>query len=78
MGAVQSLRAFIDGVEATWSAEDFEELVAYARDIESRRTGVYILSDDERAAIEEGIAQADRGEFATEEELAADRRRFGL
>lgn len=78
MGALQSLRRFIDEAEDTWSADDFEELAAYAREIEGRRTGVYVLSDDEREAIQEGIAQADRGEFATDEELAADRRRFGL
>jgi predicted transcriptional regulator len=33
--------------------------------------GVYVLSDEERAAVEIGIAQADRGEFATDEEVAA-------
>ncbi len=33
--------------------------------------GVYVLSDDERVAVEEGLAQADRGEFASDEEVAA-------
>lgn len=33
--------------------------------------GVYVLSDEERAAVEIGIAQADRGEFATDEEVGA-------
>lgn len=32
---------------------------------------VYVLSDEERAAIEEGLAEADRGEFVTEEDLRA-------
>jgi len=35
----------------SWPQEDQEELVEIAREIEARRTGVYILSDDERAAI---------------------------
>lgn len=30
---------------------------------------VHVLSDEDRAAIEEGLAQADRGEFVTEDEL---------
>jgi predicted transcriptional regulator len=33
--------------------------------------GVYVLSAEERAAVEEGLAQADRGEFASDEEVAA-------
>jgi predicted transcriptional regulator len=32
---------------------------------------VYVLSDEERAAIEVGRAQAARGEFATEDEIEA-------
>ncbi len=32
---------------------------------------VYVLSDEERAAIEVGIAEADRGEFASEKEVEA-------
>ena len=55
---------------------DQDELVAYAREIEARRRGVYVLDDDERAAIEEGLAQADRGEFATDEEVAATFKRY--
>ena len=78
MGAVQSLRTLLDRAETTWPEEDFAELEACARDIESRRKGVYILSDDERAAIEEGIAQADRGEFVSDERRAAALRRYGL
>jgi predicted transcriptional regulator len=64
-------------VAESWPEADQEELIAYAREIEARRTGVYELSEDERAAIEEGIAQADRGEFATDEEVAALFRRYG-
>lgn len=33
--------------------------------------GVYVLSDEEEAALEVGLAEADRGEFASEEEIEA-------
>ena len=39
--------------------------------MEAEGTEVYQLSEDERAEIEEGMAQARRGEFATDEEVAA-------
>lgn len=32
---------------------------------------VYVLSDEENAAIDFALAQAERGEFATDEEVAA-------
>jgi len=37
---------------AAWPEEDQEELAVLAREIEARRTGVYPLSDDEKAAID--------------------------
>jgi hypothetical protein len=59
----------------TWLEEDQEELAAYAREIEARRTGVYVMSEEERAAVREGLAQADRGEFLSDEAVAeADER----
>jgi len=60
---------------ATWPVEDQNDLVEYAREIEARRTGVYTMSDDERAAVGRGLAEADRGEFVTDEMVAeADKR----
>jgi predicted transcriptional regulator len=60
---------------ATWPREDQEELAEYAREIEARRTGVYVMSDDERAAVAKGVAQADRGEFVPDDVVAeADKR----
>jgi hypothetical protein len=35
----------------TWPQQYQEELAEYAREIQARRTGVYIVSDEERAAI---------------------------
>jgi hypothetical protein len=52
---------------ATWAREDQEELAEYAREIDPRRTGLYTLSDEERISVEKGLAQADRGEFVSDE-----------
>jgi len=44
-------------------------------EIEARRTGLYVMTDDERAAVRAGLAQADRGEFVPDELVAeADKR----
>jgi hypothetical protein len=59
----------------TWPQRDQEELAEYAREIQARRTGVYVMSDEERAAVRRGLAQADRGEFVSDEVVAeADKR----
>ena len=60
-----------------WPAEDQRELADYARVIEARRSGLYRLSADERAAIREGLAQADRGEFVPDAEVADQDKRHG-
>ena len=54
---------------ATWPEEDQEELAEVAREIEARRTGVYQLSDDERAAVRTGMDAARRGDFAPDHEM---------
>jgi predicted transcriptional regulator len=62
----------------TWPQEDQEELAEYAREIEARRTGIYTMSDDERAAVWKGLAEADRGEFVSDELISeADKRHGG-
>ena len=76
MGA--ALRTLFEHVEKTWPVEDQEELASFAQEIEERRKSVYTLSPDELEAIEEGLAQVDRGEFVDEATLEADRKRFGL
>jgi len=55
----------------TWPLEDQEELAEYAREIRGRRTGVYQLSEDERAGVERGMADMRAGRFATDEQIAA-------
>ena len=59
---------------ARWPEEDQQELIELAREIEARRTGVYVLSDDERAAI----ADSRRGAFASDADAAAFWKRHGL
>jgi predicted transcriptional regulator len=54
----------------TWPEERQEEAVQLLLALEAE-PDVYVLSEEERAAIEEGFAEADRGEFATDEEMAA-------
>jgi len=53
----------------SWPIGDQEELADVAREIESRRSGVYRLSDEERIAVRAGMDDARRGDFATEEEI---------
>jgi hypothetical protein len=71
------LKEVIEHAE-TWPVEDQQELAEYAREIEARRTGVYSMSDDERAAVGRGLAEADRGEFVPDEIVTeADKRHDG-
>jgi predicted transcriptional regulator len=59
----------------SWPREDQDELAEYAREIEARRTGVYRMSDDERAAVNQGMAEADQGTFVSDDSVAkADKR----
>ena len=53
----------------SWPEEHQEELATVARKIESRRTGVYRLSDDERASVREGMDAARLGQFAPDDEM---------
>jgi pyridoxal biosynthesis lyase PdxS len=69
----EQINAVLESVRA-WPQEDQEELVEVAREIEARRQGVYILSDEERAAL----AEARAGGFASDEEAAAFWKRHGV
>ena len=63
---------------ATWPLEDQDELAEYAREIEARRTGIYTMSDGERIAVDRAMAQADRGQFVSDELVAEADKRRGL
>jgi hypothetical protein len=71
MGAVnKGLGVLLERV-ASWPEEAQAELLKSVIDIEARHSGMYHLSDDERAAVEEGLEQAKRREFVSDEEMAA-------
>jgi hypothetical protein len=53
-----------------WPEEAQAELLERLVEIETRYQGVYRLSDEERAAVQRGLAEARQGKFATEEQVA--------
>jgi hypothetical protein len=58
----------------TWPDENQEELAEFAREIEARRTGVYVLDDDEKAALD----AARRTGIACDADVAALWKRHGI
>jgi predicted transcriptional regulator len=64
------LETVLDRV-STWSEEAQEELIDHTMAIEAKRAGIYRLSDDERAAVKKGLEAAERGEFVSDEDMAA-------
>lgn len=58
----------LEQVEA-WPKEDQEELANVVREIESRRGGVYRLSDEERRSVRAGMDAARRSDFVPEDEM---------
>ena len=69
-----SLAKMLRKIEA-WPDEDQEAVAEVARAIESERTGIHVLDDDENRAIDLGVDAARRGDFATGDDLAALRRK---
>jgi len=59
---------------ATWPEEDQEELAAIAREIENRRNGLYVLTSDEKRAVE----AARRTGFVSDADIAAFWKRHGI
>lgn len=55
----------------TWPLERQEDAAAVLLRMEEVGTELYELSDEERADIVEGLAEAERGEFASQEEVDA-------
>jgi predicted transcriptional regulator len=68
MGMSLGTRTLLERVQ-TWPEEDQEELADLAREIESRRSGVYRLSDEERTAVRAGMDAARRGDFVPDDEM---------
>jgi hypothetical protein len=61
-----------------WPQQDQEELAQIAVEIELRRRGPYQATPEELKAIDKGVAAADRGEFASDEDVAALLAKFRL
>jgi predicted transcriptional regulator len=71
------LETVLDRV-STWPEEAQEELIDHTIAIEAKHWGIYLLSDDERAAVKKGLEAAERGEFVSDEDMAAFFKRHGL
>lgn len=56
---------------ASWPAEAIEKLEQAARQIEAWRSGEYQATEDELRAIDEALAELDRGEVASEAQVKA-------
>jgi hypothetical protein len=70
---IEATKEILRRVE-NWPQEDQEELAELACEIEARRTGVYILTNDERVALDEALRSA----VASDEEVAAFWKRHGV
>ena len=62
----------------TWPQERQELAAELLMLLEAQETGPIHVSDDELEAIREGNAQAERGEFVSDKEIAALYKRYGL
>jgi hypothetical protein len=60
----------------TWPAERQEDAVQMLLEMERQDQSIYVLTEEDRRAIAESRDQARRGEFASEEEIAALFARF--
>ena len=70
-------KKLLEQVES-WPKEDQDELAEFAREIAARRSGVYVVNDEEEAAIREGLAELNRGEWMSEEAMRPFWKRCGV
>jgi len=63
---------------ASWPDEDIVRLEEAAREIEAMRRGEYRATEDELRAIDEAIAELDRGDVATEAQVRAAYAKFPI
>ncbi|HEX4292858.1 MAG TPA: hypothetical protein VHZ29_01855 [Rhizomicrobium sp.] len=68
--AIQKLRAL--------PPERQEELADYLIDLAEEELHPYKLTDEQLAEVDLALKEADEGKFATEEEMAALWKKFGL
>ncbi len=74
----EELASAILGRIADWPDKALNELFEAMGEIEKAHGLHYELSPEEEADIEEGLAEAERGEFATDEEVKAVFDRYRL
>jgi predicted transcriptional regulator len=48
------------------------------RESEERHTSSYVMTDEEQAAVREGLEQAQRGEFVPDDEMDAFWKKIGV
>jgi predicted transcriptional regulator len=65
----EQIKQVLDRV-LTWPLDRQEDAAQMLLVLEARQNELYHPADDESAAIEEGIAQAKRGEAVSAEEIA--------
>ena len=70
-------KKLLERVES-WPVEDQEELAEVARQIEARRAGLYTPTPVEEEAIRQGLAQLERGEFLSEQDMQSFWKRCGV
>jgi len=73
----EQINAVLESVRSS-PERDQEELAELAREIEARRSGVYVMNGEERAAVQEGLDQAQRGEFVPDDETDAFWKKYGV
>ncbi|RNJ48493.1 hypothetical protein [Methylocystis hirsuta] len=72
---ISVLKRMLPAIE-NWPAEDQEALAEAVREIEAARAGHYAMTPEEEAAVLEGLTEAERGDFAPVEEMAALWKKF--
>jgi hypothetical protein len=72
----EQIKAILDRV-LTWPPERQQDAAEMLMVLEAQEGELYRPSDEEWDAIQEGLDQVRRGEFATDEEMEALWKRFG-
>ncbi|OGG53151.1 hypothetical protein A2851_03625 [Candidatus Kaiserbacteria bacterium RIFCSPHIGHO2_01_FULL_53_29] len=70
---IRVLQDVVDQAEQ-WTRSDREELLAHARKIDARRRKVYVLSAEERAAVQKGR----KSPLVSEKKVKAFWKRLGV
>jgi hypothetical protein len=66
--ALKELEELLERVP-TWPENVQEDVLAWLKFVEQEMTEPYELSDEDKSAIDQGIADADAGRFASDSEM---------